>query len=209
MTSSTSPHPDPREGCAAAWTNASRSTLLAGDEAGWSLASAISWGPERYRTTFRALWNDRALYTRFDATDPDPWHTMTSHDDHLWEEEVVEVFLDPGGRGVDYFELEISPANVTCDVRVRAPYPNLVSDLTWNHERLATAVRPMPGAAGALVGWTAIAELPWEGFRSLPVPDAVALPPKRGDRWPFNVFRIKRPGGREHPDDGVLLWGRV
>jgi hypothetical protein len=205
MTSSTLPHPDPREGCAAASTSAPPSTLLAGADAAWSAAPAISWGPERYRTTFRALWNARALYTRFDATDPDPWHTMTTHDDHLWEEEVVEVFLDPGGRGIDYFELEISPANVTCDVRMRAPYPNVVSDLSWNHAGLVTAVLPMRDATGDVTGWTALAELPWEGFRTLPLPDAVAFPPRAGDRWPFNVFRIKRPGGPGRPNDGVLL----
>jgi hypothetical protein len=205
MTSSTSPHPDPRDGYVVAATGAASAALLAADDEVWAPAAAIAWGPERYRTVFRALWSRHALYARFDAADSDPWHTMTRHDDRLWEEEVVEVFLDPSGLGVDYFELEISPANVTCDLRVRAPYPDLVSELAWNHAGLATAVRAWRGAAGDSAGWTATAEMPWDGFRALPVPESVALPPRGGDSWRFNAFRIKRPGGPAHPADGVIL----
>ncbi len=153
-------------------------------------------------TAFRALWTAHALYARFDATDPDPWHTMSAHDDCLWEEEVVELFLDPAGQGRDYFELEISPANVTCDVRVRTPYPNLVSELAWDHVGLATAVCALRDQTGT-VGWTAAAELPWGGFRSLPVPAHVALPPESetaGASTPIGSSgRVVRSGRRTGP----------
>ena len=141
----TSPRPEAAAGYRVKATLAEGATLLSADETAWSAAGTIAWGPPRYRTAFRALWTAHALYARFDATDPDPWHTMSAHDDCLWEEEVVELFLDPAGQGRDYFELEISPANVTCDVRVRTPYPNLVSELAWDHEGLATAVCALRG----------------------------------------------------------------
>ena len=38
---------------------------------------------------------ERGLHVRFDAQDPSPWFTKTARDDRLWEEEVVEIFLDP------------------------------------------------------------------------------------------------------------------
>ncbi len=200
----TSPRPEAAAGYRVKATLAGGATLLSADETAWSAAGTIAWGPPRYRTAFRALWTAHALYARFDATDPDPWHTMSAHDDCLWEEEVVELFLDPAGQGRDYFELEISPANVTCDVRVRTPYPNLVSELAWDHVGLATAVCALRDQTGT-VGWTAAAELPWGGFRSLPVPAHVALPPESGDSWRFNAYRIKRPGGPQRPKDGALL----
>jgi Carbohydrate family 9 binding domain-like len=200
----TSPRPEAAAGYRVKATLAKGATLLSADDTAWSAAGTIAWGPPRYRTAFRALWTAHALYARFDATDPDPWHTMSAHDDCLWEEEVVELFLDPAGQGRDYFELEISPANVTCDVRVRTPYPNLVSELAWEHDGLATAVRALRDETGT-VGWTAAAELPWGGFRSLPVPSHVALPPESGDSWRFNAYRIKRPGGPQRPKDGALL----
>ncbi|PYQ20641.1 MAG: hypothetical protein DMF79_09935 [Acidobacteria bacterium] len=111
---------------------APRATLLGPAEEAWSKAERITWGPEKYETAFRALWDEAGLYVRFDARDPDPWSTMTRRDEHLWEEEVVEIFLDLDRSGKDYAEVEVSPANVICDVRMVAPSPNKESDLSWN-----------------------------------------------------------------------------
>ena len=58
--------------------------MLKGGDAAWAKAEAISWGPEKYTTAFRAQWDDAGLYLRWDATDPDPWFTMTKRDEHLW-----------------------------------------------------------------------------------------------------------------------------
>jgi len=186
-------------------TAAAHATLLGGDNAAGGIAPTLEWGAAKYLTHFRALWAERALYVRFDSVDPDPWHTMTTKDAHLWEEEVVEVFLDPAHQGFNYFELEINPANVVCDVRMLSAYPNVKSDLAWDHEGLETRVNPLRDAAGATIGWTAMAAIPWNGFKSLPVPDSIALPPKPGDSWHFNAYRIKRPGGPSNPKEGVLL----
>src|SRR5207247_307497 len=97
---------------------APRATLLGSADVTWSKAERIAWGPEKYETAFRALWDQTGLYVRFDARDPDPWSTMTRRDEHLWEEEVVEIFLDLDRSGKDYAEVEVSPANVICDVRM-------------------------------------------------------------------------------------------
>jgi hypothetical protein len=156
----------------------------------WTIANTIAWGAERYRTRFRALWSPDALHVRFDAADDRPWHTMTRHDDHLWEEEVVEIFLDPARNGRDYAELEISPANVVCDVRLRRPWPDVLTDLSWHVDGLDTEVVRHAGGA-----WTAIARIPFAAFTSLSAEAAAVVPPSAGDRWRFNVFRIKRPGG--------------
>jgi len=34
-----------------------------------------------------------------------------------------------------------------------------------------------------------------------PAPAFIA---RRGDRWRFNVFRVERPGGKEHPEAGAV-----
>jgi hypothetical protein len=197
--------PASRPGYEVARTSATPAALLDAEAKAWSTAPAIEWGPARYSTRFRALWADRALYVRFDSVDPDPWHTMTTRDAHLWEEEVIEIFLDPAQQGFNYFELEINPINVVCDVRMLSAYPNVRSDLAWDHAGLETRVSPLRDAGGATIGWTATASIPWQGFRSLPVPERIALPPKSGDAWHFNVYRIKRPGGPANPKENVLL----
>jgi len=185
-------------------TSAASTALLAGDAAAWKIAPRIQWGPAPYVTDFSALWSSDALFLRFDARDPSPWHTMTKRDEHLWEEEVVEAFLDLDRSGRDYAEIEISPANVVCDVRMERPHPDKKYDLTWNMEGLETRVVPFQDGAGKTIGWTALARLPWAGFRTLPSAAKIAVPPRPGDKWRFNVFRVERPGGKERPLEGAV-----
>ena len=183
-------------------TDAQESPAAASDDP-WSLAETITWGPSRYLTRFRGLWTDTAMFVRFDAADDEPWHTMTNRDDHIWEEEVVEIFLDPESKGIDYAELEISPANVVCDLIVRRPWPNLRSDPAWHIRDLETRVVPWRDRESGPSGWTALAKIPWSGL--LPIASDVAVPPRAGSVWAFNVYRIKRPGGPSKPEEGVIL----
>lgn len=182
--------------------------LLEAGDAAWEAAAVVQWGRDPYPTRFRACWDALALHVRFDAVDASPWHTMTTRDDHIWEEEVVEIFIDADGSGLNYAELEINPVNVVCDLRVATPWPSLKSFTEWDWDGLATSVAPL-GDVGA-TGWVATARLPWAGLRSLYPSGAVGLPPRPGQAWRFNVFRIKRPGGPLRPADGAVLaaWSR-
>jgi hypothetical protein len=179
--------------------------LLTADAAAWHDAAVIEWGPERYRTRFQACWDPGALHVRFDAVDDAPWHTMTRRDEHIWEEEVVEIFLDATGTGVDYAELEINPVNVVCDLRVAHAWPNVKSLTEWDWTGMTSAVVPLLDAHGTTEGWTALARLPWDGLRSLSAATAALVPPAAGQAWRFNVFRIKRPGGPAKPAEGAVF----
>jgi hypothetical protein len=179
--------------------------LLAGDDGLWAGAATIGWGTAPFATRFRALWSPDVLYARFDADDTSPWFTMTRRDAPIWEEEVVEIFLDPAGAGADYYELEINPANVLCDLRVRTPYPNLLSETVFDLDGVESRVSLHGEGPDRAPGWIATAAMPFAGLRWLPVPDAIRIPPAAGDTWRFNVFRIKRPNGPMRPKDGAIL----
>jgi hypothetical protein len=180
-----------------------RTSLLANEDMYWRQAQRISWGPERYRTVFRAVWNEAGLFVRFDARDPAPWYTLTQRDAQLWKEEVVELFIDHTGRG-HYREIEINPGNAVCDLAV-APVERRF-DARWNHPGLQSRVFPLTDADGVVRGWTAVAFLPWAGFADWPDTQPIpALPPRGGERWHFNVFRVERPGGPSSPDEGALF----
>lgn len=194
----------PATGYEVARTAAAPAALLAADDAAWTGFPAIEWGPARYATRFRAAWSDEGLYLRFDATDPSPWHTMTRRDEPLWDEEVVEIFLDPDRSGRDYYELEVNPANVVCDLRMISPWPDKKGDVDWDLAGLETRVRPL-GGEGGTTGWTVTAFLPWRGLSALPSAGKVALPPRPGDAWRFNVFRIERPGGPGAPEKDAVF----
>ena len=184
--------------------------ILGSDHPAWHDAHVIEWGPERYRARFRACWDADALHVRWDASDDRPWHTMTTRDEHIWEEEVVEIFLDAERSGRNYYELEISPVNVVCDLRVERPWPSLKSLTDWNLEGLATRVVPLKDTHGTIEGWTATARLPFAGLAALYPAVTFPLPPHTGQAWHFNVFRIKRPGGPGKPEENAVYaaWSR-
>jgi Carbohydrate family 9 binding domain-like len=178
--------------------------LLQGADAAWAKAKPIAWGPAKYSTSFRALWSDAGLYLRFDASDPDPWWTMTKRDEWLWQEEVVEIFLDIDGSGTNYAEVEISPGNVICDVRMVTPWPDKQMDYSWNLEGIESRVRFASDAGGRQTGWNATAFLPWSGFKTLPSAANVVLPPRAGQAFRFNVFRVERPNGKQDPEKDAV-----
>jgi hypothetical protein len=179
-------------------TNTATADLLA--QRGWADAMAVTWGPDRYATTFRAVWSPDGLCVRWDATDDAPWATRTRRDDCLWDTEVVEVFLDPTCSGADYAELEISPANVVCDLHIERLSPERRVHLAWDFPGLETAVHRAAGSDD----WCAIAWMPFVDFATLSPRVAACVPVQGGDVWHFNAFRIKRPGGPALPDNDVI-----
>jgi len=176
--------------------------LLGGVDEAWKGAERLVYGRAPYQTRFSALWDAEALYLRWDIADERPWHTMTRRDEHIWNEEVVEIFIDPDRTGINYYELEINPVNTVCDLVVPRPWPELHSDPAWDFEGLATRVVPLRENGFGPDAWTALARLPWPGFRALPC--KAALPPSPGAAWRANIYRIKRPGGPSRPHENVV-----
>jgi arylsulfatase A len=180
-------------------------SLLEATESAWGAAPRITWGPDSIATSFRALSTRAGLAVRYDVTDPSPWHTLMQRDERLWNEEVVELFLDVGATGRSYAEVEWNPVNAVVDLWVDRPENRFDKD--WNLAGLESRVHTRKDAAGRPTGWTAVAVLPWAALASK-TPPGTALPPKPGDRWRFNVFRIERPGGPKDPerDAQYLAW---
>ena len=58
----------------------------------------------RFETTARLLWDASYLYVGFACEDTRIYATMTDHDAPLWEQEVVEVFVDANRDGIGYVE---------------------------------------------------------------------------------------------------------
>ncbi len=188
----------PPTGYQALWTDDDDGgrRLLGPTAPAWERAQAARFGPAPYRTRFRALWSEAGLHLRFDAEDDAPWFTMTDRDDPLWEEEVVEIFLDPGGDG-RYIEVELNPANVVCDLRRLGP-GETASDPVGAMDRGFSVDGMRTAVAITDDGWTGVLMLPWLG---LDLPGA----PEPGSSFLFNVFRIKRPGGPDAPGRGAVF----
>ncbi len=145
------------------------------------MRDTVSAAPPQQGTGVRAAWDAEELRVLFHAEDTHAWATLTERDAPLYEEEVVEVFLDPVGDLESYFEIEVNPLNAVLDLVLRKNRSGYVKDFAWQCEGLRTAV------AKSATGWSVDVAIP---FRSV-----AARPPQDGDCWRVNFCRIDRPPG--------------
>jgi len=164
------------------------------DEAVWASATAteafvntMNGGPAEPETVVKALWDEDNLYLGFMVKDDLLRSSFENRDDHLWEQDTVEVMVDPDGDGRNYFELQVSPAGVSFETRYdtqRQPQP--FGHVDWNPEIDAAA-----DVSGTLNddeedgGYTVELAIPWTAFVN---GDAPGEKPAAGATWRMNFF---------------------
>ena len=147
----------------------------------------------RLKTEVRALWDKEYLYASFFAEDTDIWATMDQHDQPLWEEEVVELFVDADSDGIGYVEFNVNPLNALFDVfvlnrtRVKAEC-RIMKD--WDCQGIKHAVSvdgDLNNRESVDRSWTTEIAIPLKEFLTAP-----NIPPKNGDTWRANFYRIEQ-----------------
>ena len=153
--------------------------------------------PGVVKTEARMLYDNDFLYVSFRCTDNNIWATMKTRDQHLWEEEVVEVFVQADPHQSSYIELEVNPLGTMLDIYlldIRKP----LHYESWNSQRLKWAVQLL----GTVDGKDGDKE--WTCEIALPLEDVVTaqnLPPRAGDRWRLNLYRVE-----QRPTPALLAW---
>ena len=143
----------------------------------------------RLSTKVAAYFDDDYLNVVFSANDDHIVATMYGHDEPLYEEDVVEIFLAPRDRH-EYFEIEVSPAGTTFDARIESPdfsRETMRTDLGWDCDGLIAALRKMTD--GTSITIDTLLRIPFACFET--------TAPKDGEMWSVNFFRVDR-----HPQRG-------
>ncbi|MDR2893897.1 MAG: carbohydrate-binding family 9-like protein [Alistipes sp.] len=173
-----------------------------GSNSAWEGAQWLEMTPRRpagegkaFTTRLKAMYSGEGIYFLFDCADTQITATMEADFLDLWTEDVVEVFLMPDESDPTYFEYEISPLNYELPILIS----NLGGDLTrWMpfhydadrrvaHQTSVTGGEKVSGAS--ITGWKAEFFIPFKLLRPLN-----NLPPKKGDTWRANFYRIDRAG---------------
>ena len=164
------------------------------DEAEWQSADVIEnlmlsdgSGESTRKTSIRLCWDNKYLYIAFECDDPDIWGTMLNRDDSLSDEEVVEAFICPSSKLTDYFEFEMSPLGTLFDADVSNPTGDrayMTVDRSWDCDGWQTGVH-----VDGVVNDRTVVDKSWTVEWAIPFPNT---PPKDGDIWRINLFRIDR-----------------
>src|SRR5579859_2810645 len=81
-----------------------------------------SYSEPRFHTRAKMLWDDDYLYVAAELEEPDVWATLTEHDSVIFRDNDFEVFLNPTGDTLNYFEFEINALNTDWDLFLNKPY---------------------------------------------------------------------------------------
>jgi hypothetical protein len=166
----------------AAWDKAARTPVF---------VAADGSGPLD-ETRARFLHDDENLYVFIDVTDADVASSFKTHDDPIWKEDAVELFIDADRSGQGYVELQVSPRGVTFDSWFPTRRPD--ADPKWE-----SGMKAKVAVNGTLdkrtdedKGWTAEIAIPLAAVKGKDDKMAVKLPPAPGDTWKLNVVRVDK-----------------
>lgn len=148
-------------------------------------------GSASQETWAKLCWDNENLYTAFWCADTDIWNTFTKRDEPVFEQDAVEIFINPSADLKRYYEIELSPCNVIYDLDVTNPHGDndtSIFDGSWDCPGIQTAVKvngTVNNHETTDKWWSAEMAFPFSSLLGAP-----NTPPKDGDTWRFNLYRI-------------------
>ncbi len=164
------------------------------DEPAWaravttqSFVNTMTGASAEPTVTVKTLWDDEQLYVAFEVADDFLKSSFTKNEDHLWEQDAVEIMIDPDADGKNYFELQVSPANKSFDTRYdsrRIPKP--FGHMDWSSDlKSGVALRGKLNDDEPDQGYTVEIAIPFKAFAAgEPKHEA----PKAADTWRANFY---------------------
>jgi hypothetical protein len=188
-----------------------------GDEPAWGAAAStgpfVDVGTGKPNTSFpvnasaKLAWDDKNLYVFVQVQQADPYTGFTdaksqpaaftaSGQPKLWEQDAVEMMVDPdpSGDNKDYYELQINPQNKVFKSQFDSlQQPSGGPNGPFGHEdwdpKLKSAVQ-IQKADGKVTGYNVEFAIPWAAYAK-----AANHPPKSGDIWRMNFYGMHNNAG--------------
>ncbi len=156
------------------------------------------WPDPYVGTRAKIAWDEHFLYVGAELEEPHLWATLADRDAIVYREHDFEVFLDPDGDGLAYYELEINALGTEFDLFLDKPYRRKgKANVAWDIEGLRTAVRlegTLNDPTDEDAGWSVEIAIPWSALRPPGAPaDAAVATPRPGEVWRVNFSRVQWP----------------
>jgi hypothetical protein len=161
-------------------------------------------------TQAKMLWDDTYWYIGFICEDTDVWATMTNRDDWLWYGEVVEIFIDPDGDGLNYLEIQVNPLNTLTDLLVsKAYYLGGTGNFNWNLQNIQTGIwvyGTLNDSSDTDSSWTCEVAIPFNEIEFCA--PSIAIPPENGDTFRLLLTRYDYERGGDSTIE-VTAWNQT
>jgi hypothetical protein len=167
------------------------------DKAEWTEDFIDIEGPSmpapRFRTRAKLLWDDDYLYFAVEMEEPDLWASLTERDAVIYQDNDIELFIDPEGSTHRYMELEINQHGTPWDLLLVKPYRDgaRVAYNGWDIHglRIGRSLRGTLNQPGDRdQGWTVEVAVPWNALRET---YGESLRPKTNEQWRLNFSRVE------------------
>lgn len=146
----------------------------------------------RHRTRVKMLWDDEYFYIAAEMVEPHVWATLTKHDSVIFHDNDFEVFIDPNGDTLEYYEFEINALNTGWDLFLDKPYRlGGKASNAWEIPGLRTAVHidgTLNNPKDIDRGWSVELAFPWKALAEYA---HKPTPPTSGDEWRVNFSRVQ------------------
>jgi hypothetical protein len=162
------------------------------DDAAWRTANVMEfqfpWDFQtgaKQKTRARVLWDDQYLYVSYEAEDTDITAPHTQRDDPTYQDDAVEIFINPSPAQHLYYGLEMNARGILYDYFCVYPL-YYVKDFDMKGVKIAAVqdgTMDHPGDQDR--GWSLEVAIPWENFHDL----ARKLPPDANSEWTANLNR--------------------
>ncbi|HWE92595.1 MAG TPA: carbohydrate-binding family 9-like protein [Tepidisphaeraceae bacterium] len=147
------------------------------------------------RTHMKMLWDDKYLYVLAEMEEPHVWATLTEKNSIIYHDNDFEVFIDPDGDGLEYYEFEMNAFNTIWELTLDRPYHAGGTPILGTN---------LPGLKSAVFvdgtinqpddvdrEWSVEIAFPWAELASYN--PRFNTPPASGDRWRMDFSRVEWP----------------
>jgi pimeloyl-ACP methyl ester carboxylesterase/lysophospholipase L1-like esterase len=148
--------------------------------------------PPPYGTKVKMLWDDQFFYFAAKMDEPHVRADFVTRDTVICLENDFEIFADPDGDNMDYFEFEMNARGTVWDLFMARAYRDSVNpDNGWDIRGLKTGIRingTLNDPSDTDRGWVTEIAIPWSelaSFANMP------CPPEESDRWRVNFLRVE------------------
>lgn len=170
------------------------------NKTGWISIPALRRDQRAYMTKAKVLYSDKGIYFLFFCEDKKLTATLQADFLDLWNEDVIEIFMQPDAAVPAYFEYELSPLNYELPIMIYNEKGKLNSWMPFHYvddrktRHTVTVQGGKQKSSAQISSWTSEIFIPYQLMKPL-----FKNAPASGTRWKGNLYRIDY-------DQGETLW---